>query len=191
MTPAQFAELAKRRDAAFVSAGYAPYGRAHAQGIGLHGEVLCAELFGLPLNTEPGPDGGRDFTFTKRGRLVTIDVKTFRNPAHLLVQVERMGHCADILALCGYTEARGAWFVGWETRDILRLSDPRVFLADGPRNHWRRADQLRPLGALLELIASRDGAGAASVPNSPPPDEPGPGDSVWPEWPQWAEEPAL
>lgn len=117
--------------------------------IGLAGEAAFAELFGLPvdLTARPSGDNGVDFS-TSAG---TVDVKTYRKPYNLLLEVGKRH--ADILVLAGY-DGEKARLIGWEYSRVLLACPVRDF-GYGIRNHYKAAHSLRKLAELREIIHDR------------------------------------
>ena len=108
--------------------------------VGLAGEAVFAELYGLERDRERRPDGddGKDFSFN--GWLV--DVKTARKAYYLLVEVGHLGQ-ADLYVLMSYAEEaeEAARPVGWTTREELVLREPRDIGGMGVLSYWvPRAD---------------------------------------------------
>ena len=124
--------------------------------IGSLGEVHFGNWAGLEVDRTPRPHGddGIDFVVHVNGSNVTIDVKTYRAPRHLPVQVSHIDRVADLLVLCRYEHGRCrlvAWEHGWTMRlmPIGRLPNQSIL------NHLRPVDQLRPIPQLRRLLDLR------------------------------------
>jgi len=120
--------------------------------VGAAGEVAFAEEFGLEVDAEERPAGDHGIDFqTPAG---TIDVKTYRKPHHLLREVDKPH--ADILVLAGFDDATGeAELIGWEW-DTEMVKCPRKDFGYGILNHYKLADELKPISELHELIACEE-----------------------------------
>jgi hypothetical protein len=134
--------------------------------VGAMGELAFARAFGFEVDETPRPagDGGIDFRFSINQKPVTIDVKTARMPRYLLVTKE--GKCADLFVLAAFD--RGAvFFLGWETAAVMRCMPTTTFSENGPTSHFRPASELRPMGQLVNLLATRDAPLEAAHPAQP------------------------
>ena len=88
------------------------------------------------------------------GQPLSIDVKTYQRPYHLLVKVDEMPTCAYLLVLCHFDYGMVS-ILGWETRGIMSMMPTREFVP-GIRSHYRLREQLRPIRQLADLLAMRD-----------------------------------
>lgn len=120
--------------------------------VGVAGEMAFAGEFELAIDdsVRPAGDHGIDFQ-TPAG---TIDVKTYRKPHHLLREVGKPH--ADILVLAGFNDATGeAELIGWEwDRELVKC--PSREFGYGIANHYKPADELRPISELHGLIACEE-----------------------------------
>ncbi len=124
--------------------------------IGAAGEVAFAKAFGFQADSssKPGGDCGIDFGTSINGVPLTIDVKTYRQPYHLLVKVSEIRNCADILVLAHYDHGMVS-ILGWEHKFMMRRSPTHDF-GRGIVSHFRLRHQLRPIDHLVDLLAMRD-----------------------------------
>ena len=127
--------------------------------IGIAGELCFAQKYGLKVDTavKPFGDGGKDFTIRLNGEDLTIDVKTYLKPCNLLVKQEDLHQCADILVLAKYTDFGDDCkvdFLGWETRDVMRVMPRREFSSLKLLNCYRHSSLLRPMWKLEKIIVS-------------------------------------
>ena len=127
--------------------------------IGIAGVIVFAEKFGLTFDEDVRPfgDGGKDFTVKVNGEDLTIDVKTYMKPCNLLIKEADLHQCADVLVLAKYTdfgEDCGVEFLGWETRDVMRVMPRREFSSLGILNCYRHSSLLRPMWKLEKIIVS-------------------------------------
>ena len=127
--------------------------------IGIAGELCFAQKYGLEVDTAVRPfgDGGKDFTVRLNGEDLTIDVKTYLKPCNLLVKQEDLHQCADVLVLAKYTDFGddcAVDFLGWETRDVMRVMPRREFSSLGILNCYRHSSLLRPMWKLEKIIVS-------------------------------------
>jgi len=125
--------------------------------IGARGEMCFATAFGLDVDraVRVNGDEGVDFRVCFGARAMTIDVKTFRNPIHLLVKQAELvrGAGADVYVLA-HCDRDAIVLVGWETRSIMALM-PVAEFGYGIVSHYRLRDELRPMAQLLNLLAMR------------------------------------
>jgi len=127
--------------------------------IGIAGELCFARKYGLEVDTAVRPfgDGGKDFTVNMNGEDLTIDVKTYLKPCNLLIKEADMHQCADVLVLAKYTdlgEDCRIEFLGWETRDVMRVMPVREFSSLKIPNRYRHSSLLRPMWKLEKIIVS-------------------------------------
>jgi len=120
--------------------------------VGAAGELAFAKEFGVKVDTMSRPEGDHGIDFqTPAG---TVDVKTYRKPHHLLREVGKPH--ADILVLAGFDDATGeAELIGWEWDAELQKCPTKDF-GYGILNHYKPADELRPISELHELIACEE-----------------------------------
>ena len=119
--------------------------------VGVAGERAFAKTFDLPLDGQmrPSGDGGVDFMLPNG---LTVDVKTFRRPLNLLREAGREE--AEILVLAGYDDSTGnAELIGWEWDHELVTCPTRDF-GHGILNHYKPAEELRPIGELHQLACT-------------------------------------
>lgn len=117
--------------------------------IGLIGEAEFARTYRQPLDLSGRSrgDGGIDFMVPLA---YTVDVKTFRNPLHL---IEKQGRIvADIYVLADYSDkTRKATLLKWEWGRVLRQAPVRDF-GHGILNHYIACERLRPMSELTHRI---------------------------------------
>jgi len=113
--------------------------------VGVAGEIAFAREFGLEVDTTARPegDGGVDFTLSNG---LTVDVKTYRKPYHLLREVNKPH--ADILVLAGFSDSTGeAHLIGWEW-DSEMVKCPTRDFGYGIVSHCKAAGELREISEL-------------------------------------------
>jgi len=113
--------------------------------VGVAGQIAFAKEFGLEVDTTARPegDGGVDFTLSNG---LTVDVKTYRKPYHLLREVDKPH--ADILVLAGFDDSTGeAQLIGWEY-DTEMVKCPTRDFVYGIVSHYRAAGALREIEEL-------------------------------------------
>ena len=119
--------------------------------VGVAGEVAFAKEFGLEVDTTARPegDGGVDFTLSNG---LTVDVKTYRKPYHLLREVGK--HHAHILVLAGFNDSTGeAYLIGWEW-DSKMVRCPTRDFGYGIVSHYKPAEELQSIHRLQKLLGS-------------------------------------
>jgi hypothetical protein len=117
---------------------------------GLAGEIAFAREFHQPvdLTRRPGGDGGTDFVLPLR---VKVDVKAFRKPNHLIVEVGKVIP-QHIYVLCAFDgDILGARLIGWEWGSTLARAPTRDF-GYGIINHFIAAEKLRLMQELHERV---------------------------------------
>ena len=132
--------------------------------IGWLGEVAVASHLGLEVSQEwwgGHSDKGKDFDcLTNRGRQ-KVDVKTFRTPKELWLQVWKYqkGIQSDIYILVGYFEPLSYLvLIGWcedSEIDRTRTKMGRTDKTNIPNEHlnfWKPANELHPMEKLSGLI---------------------------------------
>jgi hypothetical protein len=133
---------------------------------GVRGEAMFAYLchinYDQMRNPTRGSDGGYDFKliFNQRKTYLTFDVKTREDDRweDLLVPANKfeVGKCADyfVLARC---IGKKVQFLGWEDPKIVKAmpiqGKEQKFKCD---THVRLAEHLRPMSALLRIVALHD-----------------------------------
>jgi hypothetical protein len=124
--------------------------------IGAAGELAFARAFGFQVDRSSRPlgDRGIDFTTSVNGVPMTIDVKTYRLPYHLLVKVSEINNCADVLVLAQFDYGMVS-LLGWEHRNMMRKSPTNDF-GRGIVSHFRLRHQLRPMDQLVDILTMRD-----------------------------------
>ncbi len=95
----------------------------------------------------PEGDGHVDFS-TPIG---SIDVKTARKAYHLLVKAWEMENAADFIVLAQFKDLEHIEFLGWDTKEIMRLMPIKDF-GYGIKNYYRHSSQLRPMSQLRDLL---------------------------------------
>jgi hypothetical protein len=122
--------------------------------LGVMGEAAFSAVFGLPVDESrrPGGDAGVDFRVS-----FTIDVKTARRAANLIVEVGRVHADIYVLAEAHPEMSNGVRLVGWAWgKDVLSAPvDDGARFRNGIRNHWIAARDLRPVGSLRALMDRR------------------------------------
>jgi len=113
--------------------------------VGVAGEIAFANEFGLEVDTTARPegDGGVDFTLSNG---LTVDVKTYRKPYHLLREVNKPH--ADILVLARFDDSSGeARLIGWEW-DSEMVKCPTRDFGYGIVSHYKVAKELKQIPDL-------------------------------------------
>ena len=124
------------------------------------GERSFSARYGYPINDLglPGGDGGFDFGTW----LGAVDVKTYRRPAHLLVEAGKSS--ATVYVLAWYDDTVGtASLLGWATREEALAASPRDVGGFGVRSHAIPAARLRSLASLDARLGARCAACDARV----------------------------
>jgi hypothetical protein len=123
--------------------------------IGVAGEEEFAKVMGLSMDKRglPRGDGGRDFEVQMPAGLLTIDVKTYQKPGHILIKEWDIERCADILVLCGWKPGNVVTLIGWDTFYAIERSPVKDF--GYGRNFARHAKYLRPIVDLREILSHR------------------------------------
>lgn len=118
--------------------------------IGAAGELAFGKLVGVDVDarTLPSGDGGVDFVVSW---YVTIDVKTARVPAYLLVKEADIDRPVDIYVLARYIDDETVEFLGWQTRSVMKRQPVRDF-GYGIRSHYMAQEHLRPMSELIGRI---------------------------------------
>jgi hypothetical protein len=117
--------------------------------VGLLGEWEFGCFSGYMPKLKVGGDGGIDFEIPV---VFSVDVKTARNPARLLVEAGKVK--ADIYVLAHYEESEGeghARLVGWTSAQVVKSYEP-VDTGRGVINHAVPADRLRPMDELSSMM---------------------------------------
>ena len=128
-----------------------PLGARH-DAVGLAGERAFAARYGYPVDEREFArgDGGADF----RTYAGTVDVKTYRKPAHLLVEAGK--ERADLYVLARYDDAAdAATLLGWATVKEVEAAPVGDVGGMGVRNRALPASSLRLLEALDALLGAR------------------------------------
>jgi hypothetical protein len=126
--------------------------------IGVAGELAFAKKYGLEIDDSirPEGDGHVDFKVNINGNEVTVDVKTAQKAYNLLVKEWEIKDCADILVLAERGPNDEIKFLGWETKDIMKVMPKKIFSSLGIVNYYRHRDKLRPMFQLDDLLGKRD-----------------------------------
>lgn len=121
--------------------------------IGVAGEAAFAKRYNLEVDKRILPKGDKhvDFIVDINGLKLTVDVKTAQKAYNLLVKQWEMSKCADILVLAEYRKGK-IKFLGWETKEIMRLMPVAVFSSLQIKNYYRHKDDLRPMSQLDDLL---------------------------------------
>jgi hypothetical protein len=99
----------------------------------------------------PEGDDHIDFIVKINNLGTTIDVKTAQKAYNLLIKEWEIKECADILVLAEYKDG-GINFLGWETKEVMRLMPTKVFSSLGINNFYRHSSKLRPMEHLDEIL---------------------------------------
>ena len=127
-----------------------PLGPRH-DAVGLAGERAFAARYGYPVDEREFArgDGGADFR-TYRG---TVDVKTYRRPEHLLVEVGK--ERADLYVLACYDDVvDDATLLGWATVKEVEAATVRDVGGMGVQSRAIAAGALRSLTDLDALFGA-------------------------------------
>ena len=121
-----------------------PLSQEHYDRVGMAGEMLFGETFGIFPNTklQAGGDGGSDFNLPL---MFTVDVKTSEHAGHLIHAAHKS--FADVFMLAKYHDGAAHW-VGWEWGSLLKQAPIREF-GKGVRSHCIPAKDLKPVSELL------------------------------------------
>lgn len=138
-------DLATKRNAVFAHLERNRPLSDNYEEIGLLGEWEFGKLCGLMPKTVVGGDGGVDFELPV---VLTVDVKTARNPKCLLVEAGKVK--ADIYVLAHYGED-GVRLVGWTSAQVVRSKEP-IDTGRGVINHLVLASDLRPMAELERMM---------------------------------------
>lgn len=124
--------------------------------IGVAGEAAFAERYNLEVDKRILPKGDNhvDFTVEINKQKVSIDIKTAQKAYNLLIKSWEINKCADILVLAQYRKGK-ITFLGWETKEIMKLMPRAVFSSLNITNYYRDRDELRPMSQLDELLTIR------------------------------------
>jgi hypothetical protein len=125
--------------------------------IGVKGEMAFAKIFGLKMDEEVRPDGDKsvDFVLQYPARDLSIDVKTARKPIYLFLKKKDAPGAADILVLAGIVD-NTVRFLGWEKKSVV-MEAPTKDFGYGIVNYYKHNTELRPMGALDELLKLKIG----------------------------------
>ena len=112
---------------------------------------------GLPMDRSLRPygDGHVDFEFKWRGHPVTVDVKGAQKPFHLFIKEWEIDQAAKITVLAHFENFK-VRFIGWEFKDVMEQMPVKAFHWGGIRNYYRKAESLRPMEKLYQMIQERD-----------------------------------
>lgn len=124
--------------------------------IGVRGEAAFAERYNLNVDKRILPQGDDhiDFIVEINNQKVSIDIKTAQKAYNLLIKEWEIGKCADILVLCEYRNGK-IIFLGWETREIMKLMPKKVFSRLNIKNYYRHRNDLRPMLQLDKLLLNQ------------------------------------
>jgi hypothetical protein len=125
--------------------------------IGLLGQREFGLRSGLPLDISVSKRGDQGLNFTT-AKGMTIHVSTARKPVHLLREADKPAAEVHVLAQVN-DNLTGATLIGWEYDRIMLCCPKRTMPGQTILNHAMRADDLRPMADLLELIAEQEEAG--------------------------------
>jgi hypothetical protein len=145
----QLKRLSKKRNRCFAHLPRnRPWGKDY-EDVGLLGEWEFGCFSGQMPKLKVGGDGGVDFEIPV---VYTVDVKTARNPARLLVEAGKVK--ADIYVLAHFTEVEDeaqATLLGWTSAHVVKSYEP-VDTGRGVINHAVPADKLRPMDELRAMM---------------------------------------
>lgn len=121
--------------------------------IGVRGEAAFAKRYNLNVDKRILPEGDDhiDFIVEVNNQKVSIDLKTAQKAYNLLIKEWEIDKCADILVLAEYTNGE-INFLGWETKEIMKLMPKKVFSRLNIKNHYRHKNDLRPMSQLDRLL---------------------------------------
>ena len=97
--------------------------------IGLLGECAFGEKYNLEADLKFRPKGDNHIDFkikVDNKKLITIYVKTHRNPTKLLIKEWEIKKCSDILVLAHYLSDTNIKFIGWTTKKIMQKQPTEV-----------------------------------------------------------------
>lgn len=125
--------------------------------LGISGEWSFEHITGLPMDRSLKPDGDDhvDFTFKWNGHSVTVDVKVARKPYNLLIKEWEIEKAAKITVLAHFDNFK-VRFLGWEFKDVMEQMPVKVLHWGGIRNYCRKAENLRPMEKLYQMIQERE-----------------------------------
>jgi hypothetical protein len=121
--------------------------------VGLRGEEAWSREFGgqVDLTPRPSGDGGRDF-IVRLSVEFKVDIKCFRNPVNLIVEVGRVKK-GTIYVLAGYDDTTDkACLLGWAWGLEMLMAPHRDF-GRGVVNHYISRDKLRSMRELRKRIS--------------------------------------
>jgi hypothetical protein len=121
--------------------------------IGVAGEAAFAERYNLNVDKRilPKGDDHVDFIAEINNQKVSIDIKTAQRAYNLLIKEWEIDKCADILVLAQYRKGK-IKFVGWDTKEIMKLMPKSIFSSLNIKNYYRDKDDLRPMSQLDDLL---------------------------------------
>ena len=121
--------------------------------IGVAGETAFAKRYGLKVDERILPEGDDhiDFIVKINNFDISIDVKTAQKAYNLLIKEWEIKECADILVLAEYNDGI-IKFLGWETKEVMRLMPTKVFSSLGINNFYRHQSKLRLMEHLDEIL---------------------------------------
>ena len=123
--------------------------------VGMAGEWAFGAFSGRfpDVSSRPNGDAGVDFIIPLR---YSVDVKTYRNPKRLPLEVGKP--VADIVVLAGYDECtESAELIGWTWGTVLKSAPiddggPNSIFRNGIRNHYIERGKLRPMSELMQRL---------------------------------------
>lgn len=118
--------------------------------VGMAGELAFGKAVGLmpDFSLKSRGDKGVDFLLPL---LLTVDVKTFRNPYNLPHEVGK--NFADLFVLAGYKDEEGeANLIGWATGWELKNAPTKKLPKQDVLNHCIPAENLRPMDHLFRKL---------------------------------------
>jgi hypothetical protein len=126
--------------------------------IGVAGEIAFAKEYGLKIDDSIRPDGDGhvDFKLNINDQEITIDVKTANKAYNLLIKEWEIDVCANILVLAQYESNTNIRFLGWETKDIMKLMPKKIFSSLKIVNYYRHKSELRPMSQLDGILGKDD-----------------------------------
>ena len=155
-------KLGKARQAAHPNGTPRLYDDPNTEDImGVAGELAFAKRYNLEIDREirPEGDGHVDFWVIVGDRKVSVDVKANRNPYNLLIKSWEIDVMSDIAVLAKYKEGESSpsiEFLGWETREIMRMMPVKSWPPLNTDCYYRHVSQLRPMFQLDNLLGAND-----------------------------------
>jgi hypothetical protein len=151
-------KLGKKRQGAHPNGTERYYSNPNVEDtIGVAGEAAFARRYNLQIDKRILPEGDNhiDFIVDINGNKVSIDVKTAQKAYNLLIKKWEIEKCADILVLAEIKNDN-INFLGWETKDVMKLMPTKVFSSLNIENYYRNREALRPMAQLDKLLTNNN-----------------------------------